>query len=156
MFSFSLRWLWAQCLLVGAGFYLLGWLAHPGPGKTSYVAGKVENVAVISRKGLGSFYELQVLSDDGDQQRVLIARRVAPEAMARGLVGHSISAHVNLSSEAIDFATDGYTGVDASRVRQAAQGEAENYDRLAFLFGTLGIAIGLATIVLFRHRASKT
>ena len=67
MFSWSFKWLWAQCLLASAGLFLLGQMAFPASKDLTTVSGKVEHVGVIYVKGVGSFYELSVRAPDGGQ-----------------------------------------------------------------------------------------
>jgi hypothetical protein len=155
MFSFSFRWLWAQSLVVSAGFFLLGYMTLPKADSRLPIAGPVEDVYVISRKGLGSYYELGIRTDSGAHERVLIRRDIAEEGVVRGLIGHRISAHVNWSSDATDLEVEGDPGFDAQLVRQSAESTKAGYDRLAVIFAGAGMALGLLTLAFWGSRPSK-
>ena len=156
MFSFSLRWLWAQSLVVSAGFFLLGYLAMPTASSKNSVAGLVKDVAVISRKGLGSYYELTLRSDGGEPDRILMARDIAEETVVRGLIGHRIAAHVNWSSVATDVEVEGSTRFEADSVRRSAESAKVRYDSLSLIFAGAGMAIGLLTFAIGVSRQDKS
>ena len=146
MFSFSFRWLWAQCLAISAGFFLLGYMALPKADSQHAIAGHVTDVSVISRKGLGGFYEVALQTDDGAPDRVLIRRSVVDQGTVRGLIGHHITAHVNWSSDATDLAVEGSAGFDPDRVRLSSESARARYEFLAVIFAGAGIALGLLTL----------
>jgi hypothetical protein len=156
MFSFSLRWLWAQSLAVSAGFFLLGYMTLPNPASQMAIAGHVKDVAVISRKGLGSYYELTLQTDTGEPDRVLMKRDIAEESIVRGLIGHRVSGHVNWSSDATDLEIEGSSGFDAGKVRRSAESAKAGYDLLAIIFAGAGMAIGLLTLAFLGNRSGKS
>lgn len=148
MFSWSINWLWAQCLVVGAGFFLLSHLADPGPGNLTVVRGTVEEIGSTSRKGLGSFYELRLKTDDGQMERVLVARRdVAANAMQK-LVGRHIRARVNWSSEAIDLTTTRDASSVLSEENSSATARRRDYNLVGGIATLLGLVIGALTLTL--------
>jgi hypothetical protein len=155
MFSFSFRWLWAQSLTISAGLFLLGYMTLPKADAQLSNAGHVSDISVISRKGLGSYYELILQTDSGRPDRVLIRRNVADESVVRGLIGHRVSAHVNWSSDATDLQVEGDSRFDANKVRQSAESIKARYDLLAVIFAGAGIALGLLTLAFWGNRRGK-
>lgn len=153
MFTFSWKWLWAQCLCIAAGLFLLGYLTMPGSESLSHVTGRIEHVDTISRKGLGRFYQLTVKSVQGEESQVLIARDVAPEPAMRGLVGQSIAADVNWSSEAITAEMHGGGEAIARKAGQSAIRRKQRYDNIGGIAFAIGIFLGLAGLILNRSRA---
>ena len=148
MFSWSFKWLWAQCLLASAGLFLLGHMAFPAAKDLATVSGKVEHVGVIYVKGVGSFYELSVRVPDGGQDRVLIDRRAAPEATAQALSGQEISADVNWSSRAVRFKSAGDTGSRFAAVPALAAQSSRNFILGGAVALCIGVFLGLAGLVL--------
>jgi hypothetical protein len=148
MFSWSFKWLWAQCLLASAGLFLLGWMAVPAAKDLTQIAGQVEQVNVISRKGLGSFYELTVTTPGGEQDRVLIDHDGVRNEAMHALIGHRIVAEINWSSEAVDFETDDPSTSIAKNVRSTALGSQQTFDALGIAALALGIFLGLAALIL--------
>jgi hypothetical protein len=146
MFSFSPRWLWAQCIAVGAAFLLLNHMALPGPGERTLVVGSVEEISIVSRKSLGSFHELVVRTEEGGTDTVLFPYHVAPSEQVRTLVGAHISAHVTTSSKAIDLTAEIDPGFDTDLVRRSNEALAARYLAVALFFAGAGAAIGLLTL----------
>ena len=138
--------------MASVGLFLLGHMALPAAKDLTLVKGDVEQVGMISRKGLGSFYDLTVRTPDGEQSRVLIHREVAPEEMMRSLIGHSIAAEVNWSSEAVRLETDGAAGNIAENVQASAIGAQRTYDIIGALALALGIFLGFAYLILNGRR----
>ena len=148
MFCWSINWLWAQCLAVGAGFFLLSYLAVPGSGNLTVVQGTVEEIGSISRKGLGSFYELRLKTDDGQMERVLVARHdVAATAMQK-LLGRKIRARVNWSSEAIDLTATGDASSVLSGENSSTTARRRYYNLAGAIATLLGLLIGAVTLML--------
>lgn len=148
MFSWSFKWLWAQCLVVAGGFFLLGHMTLPNAGSLTEVKGNVEKVGMVSRKGLGGFYELTVSASDGEQDRVLVSRGVAVEETIQKLLGHTITAEVNWSSEAVQLSTDGDVGFNPDSVRTWAAATKKSYDNIGLVALFVGVFLGLATFGL--------
>lgn len=154
MFTWSFKWLWAQCLAASAGLFLLAHLALPAATDLTMVRGNVEQVGLISRKGLGSFYELTVKSADGERERVLIDRAVAPEQTIRTLTGHKIKAMVNWSSDAVQFESTGDPGTIAENVRSFANARNRNFSVGGAIALAVGVFLGLASLILNSRRTS--
>lgn len=151
MFSWSIKWLWAQCLAISAGLFLLGHMVMPGPAGLYAVSGIVTNVSTISRKGLGSFYDLGIDGADGTQHRILLDRSVATQSAVQSLVGASVSAKVNASAEAVELAVPADAGGMAGKVRAAAQARSGNFSLGGAIALAIGIFLGLATLILHRR-----
>ncbi len=139
MFCFSWNWLWAQCLAIAAGLFLLSYMAVPGGAHRSQVAGTIAQIETTSRKGKGALFELTVREADGGTQAVLIADEVAPEPAVRALVGREIVAEVNWSGEAVAARI---VGGSADFDRNAGQAAQRRHAGLAFM-GTIAIVLGI-------------
>ena len=59
MFSWSFKWLWAQCLFIGMAFFFLGSIALPDARDLTNVEGRITQVGIKYRKGIGSYYTLE-------------------------------------------------------------------------------------------------
>ena len=138
--------------MVSAGLFLLGHMALPAAKDLTTVKGIVEQVGLISRKGLGSFYELTVKTANGEKDRVLIGRAVAPEQTVRALTGHKIAAMVNWSSEAVHFESVEDPGTIAENVRTSAIQRNRDFSVSAALVLAVGIFLGLAHLILRMRR----
>lgn len=152
MFTWSFKWLWAQCLVAAAGLFLLGYIELPDVKSLSIVSGSVESVRVISRKGLGSSNELTVRTADGAQNRVLIARDDLINDAVQGLVGRNVTASVNWSSEAVEFETEGDPGGLAQAVCATAIRGKRMYDAMAWIALAIGISLAAVMLIVARRR----
>lgn len=147
MFSWDFKWLWAQCLVISAGMFLLGYLALPPAKNLVRVTGKVEQVGLTSRKGLGGVWRLVLATPNGGENEVLIDWRAVPEQTARALVGKDIAVDVNWSSKAVTFESASDEGIIAENVRRlAAEGRA-HYDMGGAAALALGIFLGFAGLI---------
>lgn len=155
MFSWSFKWLWAQCLVASAGLFLLGHMELPDAKSLSIVSGSVESVRVISRKGLGSSNELTVRTADGAQDRVLIARDDLINDAVQGLVGRNVTASVNWSSEAVEFETEGDPSGLAEAVRASASREKKIYDTMAWIALAIGLSLGAVMLTRAMRRSPE-
>lgn len=149
MFSFSIKWIWAQCLAVGAGLLLLAHVAVPGSGNLTLVQGTVEGIGTISRKGLGSYYELRLRTEGGNAERVLIGRRDAPEDTMQRLIGRTITARVNWSSEAVEISARGLSE-ELSGIRSSASARSSGYRLAGWIAIIIGLLAGAATFAMSR------
>jgi hypothetical protein len=149
LFSFSIRWIWAQCLAVGAGLLLLAHVAVPGSGNLALVQGTVEGIGTISRKGLGSYYELRLRTESGNAERVLIGRRDVPEDTMQRLIGRTITARVNWSSEAVEISARGLS-VELSGVHSSASARSSSYSFAGWIAIIIGLLAGAATFAMSR------
>jgi hypothetical protein len=149
MFSFSIRWIWAQCLAIGAGLLLLAHVAVPGPGNLTLVQGTVEAIGTISRKGLGSFYELRLRTESGNAERVLIGHRDVPQETVQRLIGRTITARVNWSSEAVEFSAAGLSH-ELSGAHSSASARSSSYSFAGWIAIIIGVLAGAATVAMSR------
>ena len=148
MYSWSFKWLWAECLVASAGLFLLAHMALPAAKDLSTVKGVVDHVGLTSRKGLGSFYDLTVKTPAGGEDRVLIERTVAPEPSIRALTGRSIAVGVNWSNEAVQFESDEDPNGIARNIGKSAAERSRNYSIGGMIALALGLFLGLAGLVL--------
>ena len=132
MFSWSLKWLWAQCLVAAALLFLLSHITLPDLAALAPVKGSVTEVGSISRKGIGGYYELNVRSEEGNAQRVLVSRRVASEAVMQSLIGRPITARINISSEAVELSVAGVAGLNFDAAHSVAAAQNRQYDMLGW------------------------
>lgn len=140
--------------MVGAGLFLLAHIALPSPSNLTMVRGTVEEIGSISRKGLGSYYELRLRTEDGHAERVLVARRdVAAEVMQR-LVGRQITARVNWSSEAIDLTTNGDLSTELSAVNSSVMARSHNDNVAGWIATILGLLFGAVTLALKLNKSA--
>lgn len=137
--------------MASAGLFLLGHMALPAANDLTAVSGNVEQVGLISRKGLGSFYELTVKTPGGEQDRVLIGRTAAPEQTVRALTGHDITAKVNWSDEAVQLEAAGDPGEIAEKVQTFAMERNRNFNLGGATALAIGVFLGLASLILY-HR----
>ncbi len=147
MFSWDIKWLWVQCLVISAGMFLLGYLELPPAKDLVRVTGKVEQVGLTSRKGLGGVWRLILATPNGGRDEVLIDWRAVPEQTARALAGDDIAVDVNWSSKAVTFESASDAGAISKNVeRLAAQGRA-HYDTGGAVALALGIFLALAGLI---------
>ena len=149
MFSFSIKWIWAQCLAVGAGLLLLAHVAVPNSENLTLVQGMVEGIGTISRKGLGSYYELRLRNERGNAERVLVGRRDVSEDTMHRLIGRTITARVNWSSEAVEFRARGLNE-ELSGVHSSASARSSNYSLAGWIAIIIGLLAGAATFAMSR------
>jgi hypothetical protein len=148
MYSWSFKWLWAECLVASAGLFLLAHMALPAEKDLSMVKGVVNHVELTSRRKLGGFYDLTVKTPEGGEDRILIGRSVAPEPSIRALVGHNIAAGVNWSDVAVQFeSADDSDGI-AENVWKSAAERSRNYSIGGMIALALGLFLGLAGLIL--------
>jgi hypothetical protein len=145
MFSWSLKWLWAQCLMVAAGLFLLSAMRVPADGSLTQVSGTVDHVGTRSRKGLGSVYIVDLREADGASAEVLIPRDAVTAAEAQRLIGKHLSARVNWSSQAITL--KGASADIDERVAASAQAAGRQLDIMGYVALMLGFGLGVATLV---------
>ena len=140
--------------MIAVGFFLLGYMAMPGSGNLSHIDGRIEQVShPYYRKGIGSYYQLSVRTAQGEELPVLVSRDVAPEPAMRGLVGQSIAADVNWSSEAIAAEMHGYGEAIARKAGLSAIRRKQQYDNFGGIAFAIGVFLGLASLIINRGRA---
>ena len=123
------------------------------PKKPATVTGDVAQIDVISRKGMDSFYELTVKTPEGEQDRVLIPRAVAPEPSVHALKGYAITAQVNWSSQAIKFESAADPGTIAPNVRTFAEHRNTSFNRMGTIALAAEIFPALAGLILNMRRS---
>lgn len=153
MFSFSFRWLWAQCLAIAVGLVLLGYLAAPGDDALSTVSGRVESVGSVSRKGLGTYYRLAIVSADGRNDEVLVARGASTDGAMQGLIGAVIIARVDWSGSASQITRLDGSSVDSGKLRSTLNATRRTFFSFAALAALLGLALAAVT---FMRRTQPT
>lgn len=146
MFSWSLKWIWAQCLLIGAGLFLLAHMAAPNSSSLTTVRGTLEEIGSRSRKGLGSFYELRLITAGGQIERVLVGRNDVASSSVQRLVGRKIVARVNGSSEVIDLIIDCDGSEVISSVNSSATSRSRSFNMVGWIATILGLIVGAATL----------
>jgi hypothetical protein len=145
MFSWSFKWLWAQCLVVAAGLFLLGAMRVPSEGSLTQISGTVDHVGLRARKGLGSFYTLALHDADGAPAEILIDRGALNETAVRRLIGKHVTAKVNWSSEAISL-EDAPADI-AEQVSASAKAAGRQYTLLGLAAMLIGLGFGAATLL---------
>jgi hypothetical protein len=151
MFSFSIKWLWAQCLMIGAGLFLLGQLKLPDESSLSTVSGRIVAAHPVSRKGLNPVYELVLDKPGGGQERLLIARSTVAESALPALIGKELEARVNWSAEAVSL-NSGPTEL-AERIAAQANASKRWFDLSGIFAVVLGLSLGAATLLYGFGRA---
>jgi len=123
----------------------------PGSDNLTVVQGTVDGIGVTSRKGLGSFYEVRLRDESGTADRVLIGRNDVPNEVIQRLIGRTITARVNWSSEVIEMSAKGL-GDELSGVHSAASGRSHGYSLAGWIAIVIGLLTGAATFALSRAR----
>ena len=120
-------------------FFFLGSIALPDARDLTNVEGRITQVGIKYRKGIGSYYTLDIKTATDNIDQVLVGQSVAANDVAQSLVGRTVVARVSTSSEAVELAIPGVAAFNFDISHSPAAARKLSYD----IIGWFGLICGL-------------
>lgn len=147
MFAWSFRSLWAHCLIIAGGCFLLGSMASPADeASLQTVSGVVERAGDVYRKGSGSFHILDLRLSDGDHREVKLKSAAATKVAMQALVGGKVIARVAGDGNAYALMANGRVIVAAEATRAIELAEANGLNAIGWIAVIIALLLGGGTL----------